>query len=93
MEKIIPKYSKQIFVCVMKKEHPKESCAPKNSLEIFKKLRAFADNNKLNVRVSKSYCQGLCSNGPIVSVFPDNIYYKKVRLEDVDEIIEKHLKH
>lgn len=91
MQQITPKYDKQIFVCIMNKEH-KESCAPKDAVEIHRRLKAYVKENNIPVRVSKSYCQGLCSQGPIVSIFPDNIYYKEVSLEDVNDIIKKHLR-
>ena len=37
--------------------------------------------------ISKSGCQGFCAQGPLVSV--GDIFYTKVKVEDVVEIIEK----
>jgi NADP-reducing hydrogenase subunit HndC len=36
-------------------------------------------------------CFGLCENGPIVKVLPDNTFYTKVKSEDAREIVEEHV--
>ncbi len=36
----------------------------------------------------KTGCNGFCENGPIVTIYPDNITYYKVRPADVSEIIK-----
>ncbi len=37
-------------------------------------------------------CNGFCAMGPIIVVQPEGVFYQKVQDEDLDEIIEKHLK-
>jgi NADH-quinone oxidoreductase subunit F len=41
--------------------------------------------------VSRSGCQGFCQMGPLVTIQPYNVFYVKVRPEDVPEIVEKTL--
>lgn len=36
-------------------------------------------------------CMGLCGSGPIVAIFPDNIYYGQVTPKKARQIIESHL--
>ncbi len=36
-------------------------------------------------------CNGFCSVGPILVVQPEGTFYQKVKIKDIDEIIEKHL--
>jgi len=36
-------------------------------------------------------CFGFCEKGPIVKVFPDDVFYTEVKEDDVDEIISKHI--
>lgn len=94
MKKIKPYYKKQIFVCINIREDPdRESCGKKNSEEIHKRLKAYVKENGLKnkVRVSKSSCQDLCALGPVVSIYPDNVTYSRVSLEDLKEIIKKHI--
>lgn len=33
----------------------------------------------------------LCEIGPSIMVHPDNVWYQKVTLADVDDIIEQHI--
>ena len=42
------------------------------------------------VSVHKTGCLGLCGVGPNVSVYPDNIIYKGVKIEDVRDIVQEH---
>lgn len=42
-----------------------------------------------NIHMSFSGCQGFCAKGPLVNILPDNIFYTKVKVEDVAEIVEK----
>jgi NADH-quinone oxidoreductase subunit F len=44
------------------------------------------------VFVSKSGCQGFCQIGPLVTILPEGILYKKVKPGDVKEIIEGTIK-
>lgn len=42
------------------------------------------------VKVLRTGCLGLCGVGPNVSIYPDNIIYKTVKVEDVKEIVQEH---
>jgi (2Fe-2S) ferredoxin len=41
--------------------------------------------------VADSGCLGQCGSGPMVRVLPDDIWYCRVRPDDVAEIVEQHL--
>jgi len=43
------------------------------------------------LQASIAGCFGFCEKGPIVKVFPDDVFYVEVKPEDVQEIFEKHL--
>lgn len=42
------------------------------------------------VKVLKTGCLGLCGAGPNVSIYPDNIIYRGVKITDVKEIVMEH---
>ena len=44
---------------------------------------------KVECYVKRTGCNGFCENGPLVKVMPDDIIYYKVKLSDVEEIIDK----
>ncbi|SHK39656.1 2Fe-2S ferredoxin [Desulforamulus aeronauticus] len=43
------------------------------------------------VFVSNTGCFSLCEKGPIVVVYPDNVWYGGVRPEDVEKIMDEHI--
>jgi len=43
------------------------------------------------IRVIKTGCFGFCGQGPIIKIEPDDITYVQVKVEDVEEIVEKHI--
>lgn len=43
------------------------------------------------VQLVKTGCFGLCAQGPIVIVYPGQVFYSKVGVDDVKEIIEEHI--
>ena len=44
-----------------------------------------------NVKVSIAGCFGLCQTGPNIEIYPEGTFYSGVKVEDVDEIVDKHL--
>jgi len=43
------------------------------------------------VLLTKSGCQGFCQMGPLVTILPDEIFYTRVKPEDVSEIVSRTL--
>ena len=35
-------------------------------------------------------CNGFCATGPIITVYPDNIFYQGIKAEDVPYLVEEH---
>ena len=44
-----------------------------------------------DVRANSAGCLDACADGPTVVVYPEGVWYGRVRLEDVAEIIDEHL--
>lgn len=69
-------------------------CTSSHSKEIINKFEKLINENNLdNVRVIKTGCFGLCARGPIIVVRPEDTFYAMAHEEDVEEIVEKHLKN
>ena len=68
-------------------------CTSSNSAKIFEKFNELLPKYQLEneVKVIKTGCFGLCQKGPIVAVYPDKVFYSKVKVEDVENIISEHL--
>jgi len=55
------------------------------------KQKAEAAGLKGRVRINKAGCMDQCEHGPTVVVYPEQVWYCFVRVEDVDEIVREHL--
>lgn len=69
------------------------SCTAGGSREILESFREQIKLHDLEDEVSLSFsgCHGLCSIGPVVVIYPEDIFYCQVEPEDVPEIVEKTL--
>jgi (2Fe-2S) ferredoxin len=43
------------------------------------------------VFLTKTHCLGPCQQGAVLVVYPEGTWYGRLTVEDVDEIVEKHL--
>ena len=88
------RYDRHIFICTNKgtAEKPK-GCGLENSEEIQKMLKLKIKELDLHreVRVNKSGCLGGCAWGITAVVYPEQVWYGNITLDDVDEILNEHL--
>ena len=86
------RYKKHIFICINKRDDSlqKKSCG-NLGLEIRNKFveELKKENLTHEVRANKSGCLASCASGPTVVIYPEQIWYKNVRVEDVSEIIQE----
>ena len=68
-------------------------CTSSGSQQIIQTLKEELKKNRLQneVAVVKTGCHGLCAEGPVMIVYPEAVFYSKVRPEDVAEIVSEHL--
>ena len=69
-------------------------CAASHSLGIADLLEKTIEKYGLQdkVKVIKTGCFGLCSQGPIVVVHPERVMYTQLKVEHVEEIVQNHLR-
>ncbi len=89
------RFDKHIFICENKRPegHPRGCCAEKGSVEIREKFKSRIKALGLNssIRANASGCLDACEFGISVVVYPEQIWYGKVTMDDVEEIIQSHL--
>ena len=67
-------------------------CTSSKSTNIIENFKNIIQNKNIeNVEVVQTGCFGLCAKGPVVIIRPENIFYAKVKPEDCEEIIQKHI--
>lgn len=76
-----------------KADDPRGCCSAKRSAEVLDRLKGEVHRRGLKgkVRVNSSGCLDQCALGVSVVVYPEGVWYGHVTVNDVDEIIEKHL--
>ena len=82
-------YRTHVFVCTSG-----ETCPAQGDVEKFvKTLRGEVARAKLHadVRVNKAGCFSQCGHGPMMVVYPDNVWYHGVQESDLSEIFESHI--
>ncbi|MFO7968763.1 MAG: NADH-ubiquinone oxidoreductase-F iron-sulfur binding region domain-containing protein [Bacillota bacterium] len=69
------------------------SCLSSDAQTIVEMLESALESHNLQaeIRVIKTGCFGFCGQGPIIKIEPDDITYVQVKVEDVEEIVEKHI--
>jgi (2Fe-2S) ferredoxin len=82
-------YRRHVFVCTSG-----DSCPTQGNVEEFvKQLRAEAPKAglKTDLRVNKAGCFSQCGHGPMIVVYPDDVWYCGVQQSDLQEIFESHI--
>jgi len=81
-------YDRHVFVCTSG-----ETCPTQGDTEKYVKiLRAGAQKaGRRDIRINKSGCFSQCGHGPMIVVYPEDVWYAGVRESDLDEILTAHI--
>ena len=89
---LTPKYKKHIFICVNERDetNPKGDCSRCGGMDIRMKFVQLINQHGLKgkIRANKSGCLDACEMGAAVVIYPNNIWYTRVSVDDVEEIFE-----
>jgi (2Fe-2S) ferredoxin len=78
-----------VFVCTTVGRH---HCGGQGSEHILQRLRDEVERLELTwVRTTRMGCNQQHHQGPIMIVYPDGVWYGRLEVPDVDEIIAEHL--
>ena len=88
-------YQHHVFFCCNQREPGAVCCNARGATE----LRAYAKarikslglSGKGRVRINTSGCLDRCQEGPVIVVYPEEVWYTYIDREDIDEIIDQHL--
>ena len=90
-------YQRHIFFCLNQRNNGEACCADHNAQAAFDRCKSQAKAAGLlgagKVRVNKAGCLDRCAGGPIAVVYPEAVWYTYVDSNDIDEIVESHLKN
>lgn len=91
----MPKFEKHIFICTNERtaDDARGCCQARGS----EKIREFFKDEvkrrglKGKVRANAAGCLDHCEHGPTVVIYPEGIWYSVHTLEDVKEIMDRHV--
>jgi (2Fe-2S) ferredoxin len=87
------RYRRHVFVCINQRPagHPKGCCHDKGSEEIRDTLKVELAKRGLAaiVRANASGCLDACEHGITVVIYPDAIWYGRVTVDDIPEIVDR----
>ncbi len=89
-------YERHIFFCTNRRDDGRACCAASSSERLQAHAKARVKELGLSgegkVRVNKAGCLDRCELGPVAVVYPEAIWYTFVDEQDIDEIVESHLR-
>lgn len=83
-----------LFVCTQQKPEGVPSCPASGSFAVLERLDHEIQERGLNrdVQLTTCGCMGLCDEGPAMVVYPEGVWYRRVRPSDISEIVGTHLR-
>lgn len=91
----MPFFERHVFVCTNERaaDHPRGCCKAKGSVEVRDRLKAELTARGLSkaIRANAAGCLDQCERGVTVVVYPEQVWYGGVTVDDVTEIVEQHL--
>ncbi len=90
-------YERHIFFCLNERKAGEDSCALHHAQTGFDHCKMRVKKEGLSgvgqVRVNKAGCLDRCAGGPVAVVYPEAVWYTFVDNDDIDEIVDSHLKN
>jgi len=89
-------YQRHVFFCVNQRAAGAVCCNNFNAQELRdyakKQIKSLKLDGKGKIRINNAGCLDRCNEGPVIVIYPEETWYTYVDKEDIDEIIEEHLK-
>ena len=90
-------YKRHIFFCLNQRDNGEASCMQHQAQAGFDHCKSRVKAEQLQgpgrVRVNKAGCLDRCAGGPVAVVYPEAVWYTYVDRQDIDEIVDSHLKN
>lgn len=91
----MPSFQRHVFVCINERpaDHPKGCCKAKGGVEVRDRLKSELSRRGISklVRANNAGCLDQCEHGVTVVVYPEQVWYGGVTVDDIPELVDKHL--
>jgi (2Fe-2S) ferredoxin len=88
----MPKFECHLFVCCNQRKPGARQCCDIDGKEKLRdRFKSELKKRKLGnaFRVNKAGCLDQCEQGPVIVLYPQQIWYGNVQLDDVERIIDE----
>jgi (2Fe-2S) ferredoxin len=93
----MPSFARHVFVCINERapDHPRGSCKLRGGVDVRDRLKSELKARGLAtaIRANNAGCLDQCERGVTVVVYPEQVWYGGVTVDDIPEIVEQHLLH
>jgi (2Fe-2S) ferredoxin len=91
-------YERHVFFCCNQRDDPNRPCCNNHGATEIRdyakaRVKALGLSGPGKVRVNMAGCLDRCEEGPVIVVYPEEVWYTYVDRADVDEIIDEHLQN
>jgi len=88
-------YQYHVFFCTNQREGNTACCNNLGAQELRDyaktRIKELELNGKQQVRINNAGCLDRCTEGPVIVVYPEEVWYTYIDKDDIDEIIHEHL--
>ena len=88
-------YKHHVFFCINQRDAPEKCCMNFGASDMQQyakaRIKALRLSGQGSIRINKAGCLDRCEEGPVLVVYPDDVWYTYVDRDDIDEIIDEHL--
>ena len=88
-------YERHVFFCCNQRKNGEACCADHGANDVRdyakKRVKELGLSGEGKVRINQAGCLDRCEEGPVIVVYPEEVWYTYVDKSDVDEIIDEHL--
>lgn len=88
-------YQHHVFFCTNQRADNAVCCNNMGAQELRDyakgRIKALKLHGKHKVRINNAGCLDRCDEGPVIVVYPEEVWYTYIDKEDIDEIINEHL--
>lgn len=90
-------YRYHMFFCTNQRDDGRPCCQDHGAREMRdyakSRVKGLGLSGFQGVRVNIAGCMDRCSEGPVIVIYPEGIWYTYEDQSDIDEIIDQHLVH
>jgi (2Fe-2S) ferredoxin len=90
-------YKHHVFFCCNQRANGEACCNDHHAQDMRDYAKAKVKAVQLagpgKTRINQAGCLDRCQEGPVIVVYPEEVWYTYVDKSDIDEIIEEHLVH